>query len=143
MTLTVAYSSTSLLPATPEIALEFSTTTEILNITNAGVLLAMGSSPFLWGPIAEIFGRRNAYTAAILVLLLCSMGTALSPNLKVFIAMRVLGGFTGTFFMVAGQTVLADIFEPTVRGTAVGFFMAGTVSGPAIGTYYSNRPINI
>ena len=65
------------------------------------------------------------------------MGTALAPNMKVFVAMRMVGGFTGTFFLVAGQTVLADIFEPTVRGTAVGFFMAGTVSGPAIGTCYA------
>src|SRR6266487_2599151 len=72
----------------------------------------MGSSSFLWGPIAEIFGRRRAYNVAILILLLCSMGTALAPDMKVFVAMRVLGGFTGTFFMVAGQTVLADIFEP-------------------------------
>ena len=80
-----------------------------------------------------------------------------------FTAFRVLGGFTGTSFMVSGQTVLADIFEPVcfvplvfmvrlgpfvdnlqeVRGTAVGFFMLGSVTGPAIGIcpfpYYSSQ----
>ncbi|OQE43151.1 hypothetical protein PENCOP_c003G00173 [Penicillium coprophilum] len=133
MTLAVTFSSTSLLPAIPEIATEFSTTSEILNVTNAGVLIAMGFSSFIWGPITSIFGRRNAYNAAILVLCACSAGTAAAINLHMFIAMRILGGFTGTFFMVAGQTILADIFEPTVRGTAVGCFMVGSVSGPAIG----------
>ncbi|KAJ5101572.1 hypothetical protein NUU61_003794 [Penicillium alfredii] len=133
MTLAVTFSSTSLLPATPEIASEFSTTTEMLNVTNAGVLVAMGFSSFLWGPIANLFGRKTAYNAAILVLCACSAGTAASINLGMFIAMRLLGGFTGTFFMVAGQTIIADIFEPVVRGTAVGFFMVGSVSGPAIG----------
>ncbi|OQE12927.1 hypothetical protein PENFLA_c059G09829 [Penicillium flavigenum] len=133
MTLAVTFSSTSLLPATPEIATEFSTTSEILNVTNAGVLIAMGFSSFIWGPITNLFGRRNAYNAAILVLCACSAGTAAAINLHMFIAMRILGGFTGTFFMVAGQTILADIFEPTVRGTAVGCFMVGSVSGPAIG----------
>lgn len=115
MTLAVTFSSTSLLPATPEIATEFSTTSEILNVTNAGVLIAMGFSSFIWGPITNLFGRRNAYNAAILVLCACSAGTAAAINLHMFIAMRILGGFTGTFFMVAGQTILADIFEPVCQ----------------------------
>ncbi|CAG8055701.1 unnamed protein product [Penicillium olsonii] len=112
MTLAVTFSSTSLLPATPEIATEFSTTSELLNVTNAGVLLAMGFSSLIWGPIVNIFGRRNAYNAAILVLCACSAGTAVATTLQIFIAMRILSGFTGTFFMVAGQTIIADIFEP-------------------------------
>jgi predicted MFS family arabinose efflux permease len=112
MTLAVTFSSTSLLPATPEIASEFSTTTEILNIINAGVLIAMGFSSFIWGPITDLFGRRSAYNAAIMVLCACSAGTAVAINLHMFIAMRLLCGFTGTFFMVAGQTIIADIFEP-------------------------------
>ncbi|KAJ5605774.1 hypothetical protein N7510_008555 [Penicillium lagena] len=112
MTLAVTFSSTSLLPATPEIASDFSTTTEILNVTNAGVLIAMGFSSFIWGPISNIFGRRNAYNVAILVLCGSSAGTAAAINLHMFIGMRLIGGFTGTFFMVAGQTILADIFEP-------------------------------
>ncbi|KAJ5414015.1 hypothetical protein N7509_000642 [Penicillium cosmopolitanum] len=133
MTLAVTFSSTSLLPATPEIATEFGTTTEILNVINAGVLIAMGFSSFIWGPITNIFGRRMAYNAAIIILCGCSAGTAVAINLHMFIAMRLLSGFTGTFFMVAGQTIIADIFEPVVRGTAVGFMMVGSVSGPAIG----------
>ncbi|KAJ5344887.1 MFS transporter [Penicillium brevicompactum] len=112
MTLAVTFSSTSLLPATPEIATEFSTTSEILNVTNAGVLLAMGFSCLIWGPIVNICGRRNAYNVAILVLCACSAGTAVATTLHIFIAMRILSGFTGTFFMVAGQTIIADIFEP-------------------------------
>ncbi|KAJ5214897.1 hypothetical protein N7468_010576 [Penicillium chermesinum] len=94
MTLSVTFSSTSLLPAVPEIGAEFHTSDEHLNVVNSGVLIAMGFS---------------------------------------FIAMRILSGFCGTFFMVAGQTIIADIFEPVVRGTATGVMMVGSVSGPAIG----------
>ncbi|RAK73607.1 putative MFS transporter [Aspergillus fijiensis CBS 313.89] len=133
MTLAVTFSSTSLLPATPEIAAEFATTTEIINVTNAGVLLAMGFSSLIWGPMNALIGRRVAYLLAISVLCGCSVGAAVAGDMRVFTAMRVLGGLTGTGFMVTGQTVLADCWEPTVRGTAVGFFMAGTVAGPAIG----------
>ncbi|KAF7595111.1 hypothetical protein BBP40_007315 [Aspergillus hancockii] len=133
MTLAVTFSSTSLLPATPEIAEEFNTTPETLNITNAGVLLAMGFSSLIWGPLNNLIGRRISYNIAILILCACSAATAVSVDMKMFTAFRVLGGLTGTSFMVSGQTILADIFEPVVRGTAVGCFMAGSVSGPAIG----------
>ncbi|KAK1138933.1 hypothetical protein N8T08_001673 [Aspergillus melleus] len=133
MTLAVTFSSTSLLPATPEIASEFHTTPETLNVTNAGVLLAMGFSSLIWGPLNHLIGRRTSFNIAILVLCGCSVGTAASVDMKMFTAFRVLGGLTGTSFMVSGQTILADIFEPVVRGTAVGFFMVGTVTGPAIG----------
>lgn len=112
MTLAATFSSTSLLPAIPKIALEFSTTMEIINISNAGVIIAMGSSCLIWGPISGIIGRRNAYNAAIFVLFICSVGAAVAPDFQTFTSMRVLGGFTGTFFMIAGQAILADIFEP-------------------------------
>ncbi|KAL4987645.1 major facilitator superfamily domain-containing protein [Aspergillus falconensis] len=133
MALAVTFSSTSLLPATPEIALEFDTTSETLNITNAGMLLAMGLSTLIWGPLNILIGRRFSYNIAVTVLVLCSALTAGSRSMGMFTACRILGGFTGTSFMVSGQTMLADIFEPEVRGTAVGFFMLGSVTGPAIG----------
>jgi MFS family permease len=112
MTFVVTFSSTSLLPATPEIAAELRTTPEILNVTNAGVLLAMGFSSLIWGPVTALLGRRIAYNIAIAALCGCSVGTAVAGGSTVFTAFRVLGGLTGTSFMVQGQTILADIFEP-------------------------------
>ncbi|KAL3435840.1 major facilitator superfamily domain-containing protein [Aspergillus tetrazonus] len=132
-TLVVTFLSTSLLVATPEIASDLETTSEILNITNAAVLIAMGCSSLIWSPLAEIFGRKRSYDAATAVMLLASIGTALAPNMAVFTSMRVISGFTGTYFMVAGQTVIADIFVPTVRGRAVGCLQVGSVAGSALG----------
>ena len=112
MALVATYSTTSLLPATPEIGAEFHTTVSILNITNAGFLLCMGFSSFITGPLVEVFGRRKSYNAALVIFLGCSIGTALAPNLRVFVGLRTLSAFEGTLFMVVGQTILADIFEP-------------------------------
>ncbi|PYH32978.1 putative MFS transporter [Aspergillus neoniger CBS 115656] len=133
MTLAVTFNSTSLLPATPEIATRFNTTEEILNVINAGVLLAMGFSSLIWGPMSRLVGRRISYNIAVLVLCGCSAGTAAAINLPMFTAFRILGGLTGTSFMVMGQTILADIYEPVVRGTAVGFFMKLMNVGPCFG----------
>ncbi|EXJ79502.1 hypothetical protein A1O1_08766 [Capronia coronata CBS 617.96] len=133
MPLAATFSSTSLFTALPEIAAGLGTSSDVLTTSNAGVFLAMGISTLIWGPISTAAGRRTAYIGAALVLLLCSIGTALANNVEAFVALRVLGGLEGTFFMVSGQTIIADTFPPVQRGTAVGLFMAGTVVGPALG----------
>ncbi|KAK6068267.1 major facilitator superfamily transporter [Seiridium cupressi] len=102
MTLAATWSASSIFIATPEISVEFHTTSDILTVLNAGVLTCMGISPLLWSPIGLLCGR-----------------TALAPNLGVFTTMRLLGGTTGTYFLVAGQTILADIFEPETRSKSL------------------------
>ena len=125
MTLAVTFNSTSLLPATPEIATRFNTTEEILNVINAGVLLAMGFSSLIWGPMSRLVGRRISYNIAVLVLCGCSAGTAAAINLPMFTAFRILGGLTGTSFMVMGQTILADIYEPVYPSSPVSTILYG------------------
>lgn len=132
-TLVVTFLSTSLLVATPEIAADLNTTSEKLNITNAGVLIAMGCSSLIWSPLGEILSRKRSYDTATVVMFLASIGTALAPDMATFTAMRVISGLTGTYFMVAGQTIIADIFEPIYRGTAVGCLQVGSVAGTALG----------
>jgi MFS family permease len=68
------------------------------------------------------------------VLLAFTIGAALAPTIEVFVAMRVLSGFQGCFYHVAGQTIIAEYFPPEQRGRANGFFLAGTVAGPPLGS---------
>lgn len=131
--LVVVATSTSVLVATPEISEDLHSTPTIINITNSGVLLAMGASSMIWVPLGDWLTRRIAYSAAIAVMFITSIGTAVAHNFATFTSMRLLTGFTGTYFMVAGQTIIADIFGPLVRGRAVGCMMVGSVAGGALG----------
>lgn len=131
--LVVVAMSTSVLVATPEISAELHTTPTIINITNSGVLLAMGVSSWIWVPLGDWLTRRVSYSLSIAVMFITSIGTAVAHNFATFTAMRLLTGFTGTYFMVAGQTIIADIFGPLVRGRAVGCMMVGSVAGGALG----------
>ena len=127
LTLVITYSSTCFLTAMPEISADFSTTSEKIAATNAGVLLAMGFSSFIWNPAARIVGRKWAYNAAVLTLCLCSIGIALSINMAMFTAMRILAGLTGTYFMVAGQAILSDIFPPVCSLNSPSFFFVSSL----------------
>ena len=136
--LVVVATSTSVLVATPEISAELHTTPAIINITNSGVLLAMGISSMIWVPLGDWLTRRISYSISIAVMFITSIGTAVAHNFATFTAMRLLTGLTGTYFMVAGQTIIADIFGPLVRGRAVGCMMVGSVAGGALGMVLGN-----
>ncbi|KAI5455982.1 major facilitator superfamily domain-containing protein [Mariannaea sp. PMI_226] len=132
MPLPMTFWSTATLPATVEIGASFGVPSTRINTANAGVFVAMALSGLIWLPVSTVMGRRTTYLVANAVLCACSIGVALAPNLECFVTLWIIGGTTGPFFLVAGQTILADIFEPTVRGTAVGFFLGSCVSANTI-----------
>lgn len=68
MTLAATFSSTCLFPAIPEIANEFHTTSEAISVSNAGVLLAMGSSSLIWGPIAAVGISHDSHLCVALLM---------------------------------------------------------------------------
>ncbi|KAI1303315.1 major facilitator superfamily domain-containing protein [Xylaria venustula] len=128
-------SSTSVLAATPEVASEYSTTGTIVNLVNALYLLFMGLSPIIWGPLSQVYGRRIICLVTGTGFVLTSIGTALSPNLGAFFFFRLFTAFLGTSFLLNGAAVISDIYRPTERGKATGWFMSGTLIGPAFGPF--------
>jgi hypothetical protein len=52
-------SSTAMLSAVPEVAATYHTNGSIINLSNALYLVFMGLSPVFWGPMGQVYGRRN------------------------------------------------------------------------------------
>lgn len=112
MSLPMTLMSTSIMVATPEIARDLGTAPTAISTINAYVFLAMAASPLIWQPLAVFLGRRTTYLAGAVVLALGSLGCALADGTPALTAMWVLSGTTGPLFLVFGQTILSDIFEP-------------------------------
>lgn len=104
--------STATMTATPELSKTFGTSSSAISTSNAFVFVAMACSALIWLPVSTIVGRRTAYLLANAVLCACAIGAALSPTLACFTTLWIIGGTTGPYFLIAGQTLLADIFEP-------------------------------
>ena len=142
-------SSTAILSAIPEVAQTYDTTGSIINLSNALYLIFMGISPCFWGPLSQIYGRRWICVWSAGLFTAMSIGTALAPNLAAFYVFRMLTAFQGTSFLIVGTSCIGDIFTPTERGTALSWFLVGTLVGPclapllggAIVTYVSWRYI--
>ncbi|KAF2025296.1 MFS general substrate transporter [Setomelanomma holmii] len=128
-------SSTTVLSAVPEVAATFNTDGSIINVSNALYMLFMGISPCFYGPYGNICGRKWVSVASAILFFAFSIGTALAPNLASFFIFRILTAFQGTAFLIVGNAVIGDIYKPTERATAMGWFLSGTLIGPALGPF--------
>ncbi|KAL5434350.1 hypothetical protein PMIN07_010823 [Paraphaeosphaeria minitans] len=128
-------SSTTVLAAVPEVAETFHCDGSIINLSNAMYMLFMGISPCFYGPIGTIYGRKWVSVISATLFTAASIGTALAPNLAAFFIFRILTAFQGTAFLIIGSSVIGDIYKPTERGTALGWFLSGTLIGPALGPF--------
>ncbi|KAH7073949.1 major facilitator superfamily domain-containing protein [Paraphoma chrysanthemicola] len=128
-------SSTTVLSAVPEVAATFNTDGSIINVSNALYMLFMGISPCFYGPYGNIYGRKWVSVISATLFFAFSIGTALAPNLASFFVFRILTAFQGTAFLVIGNAVIGDIYKPTERATAMGWFLSGTLIGPALGPF--------
>ncbi|KAL5121463.1 hypothetical protein ACEQ8H_000535 [Pleosporales sp. CAS-2024a] len=126
-------SSTTVLSAVPEVAATYHTNGSIINLSNALYMLFMGLSPCFYGPYGNIYGRKWVSVASATLFTAFSIGTALAPNLASFFVCRILTAFQGTAFLIIGSAVIGDIYKPTERATALGWFLSGTLAGPALG----------
>lgn len=128
-------SSTSILAASPEVVKTYGTTGAIFNISNALYMIFMGLSPLLYGPMGTTYGRKLPLSMAAVTFTGFSAGTALAPDLASYFIFRMLTAFQGTCFLIVGATVIGDIYRPIERGTAYGWFLSGTLIGPAMGPF--------
>ncbi|KAK5464566.1 hypothetical protein LTS15_001128 [Exophiala xenobiotica] len=128
-------SSTTILSAIPEVATTYHTSGTVINVSNALYLVFMGLSPCLWGPLSTIYGRRWICIVTAWLFFAFSIGTALAPNLASYFIFRMLTAYQGTSFLIVGTSCLGDIYTPTARATALGWFLSGTLIGPAFGPF--------
>lgn len=126
-------SSTSILSASPEVVATFRTTGAIFDLSNALYLIFMGLSPLVYGPMGSTYGRKWPLVISAVTFTAFSAGSAFAPNLAAYFVFRCLTAFQGTCFLIVGATVIGDIYRPVERGTAYGWFLSGTLIGPALG----------
>ncbi len=80
--------------------------------------------------MAEAYGRRMVYLVTFLLLAVFNILCAVSSNIGMFIAMRLLAGGACASVQAVGAGTVADLWEPQDRGRAMGIFSLGPMLGP-------------
>ncbi|KAL7662740.1 Major facilitator superfamily (MFS) profile domain-containing protein [[Candida] zeylanoides] len=126
-------SGLAFLPAVPEIAADFNTTGEILNISAAVYCVFMAISPCIFSPCSDIYGRRPTYIICLFFNAIFTILVAVSQDVAMFYVFRAMSALFGTAFFTTAAHMMGDIYAPTERGTAMGFVLTGAQLGPALG----------
>ncbi|KAH7018103.1 major facilitator superfamily domain-containing protein [Microdochium trichocladiopsis] len=125
-------SSTAVFVAIPEVVAELGSTPTVVNMSNALFFVFMALGPLLWGPLAQVVGRRPVLVASSVLMTAFSAGTAAAPNLVAYFIFRMLSAFQATAILVVGSVVIGDLYAPSNRGRAISAFLAGAFIAPAV-----------
>ena len=98
-----------------------------------GYVLAVAGGIPLSGWLADKFGLRNTYFAAILIFTAASLGCGFSHNLNQLIGFRILQGFGGALLMPVARLSLLKIVPRTQFVSAISTMNISGLIGPLIG----------
>ena len=87
----------------------------------------------LSGWLADRFGIRNTYLAAMIIFSLASLGCGLAQNLDQLIIFRVLQGIGGAFLMPVGRLALLKIIPRSQFLSAMSLMSLAGLIGPLLG----------
>jgi EmrB/QacA subfamily drug resistance transporter len=93
----------------------------------------------VYGRLGDTFGRRSMMFFALAIFMIGSVFCAVSPNIELLTAARVLQGFGGGGLMTLSQALIGEAIPPRERGKYQGYLAGVAVSsstfGPVAGGY--------
>jgi EmrB/QacA subfamily drug resistance transporter len=138
---------TVIAPAAPHIGASFGVPAVAVNVAITAYVLAVAVLIPISGWLADRFGARRVFTAAVAVFTLASIGCAAAPSLLLLVAARVLMGVGGAMMVPVGRLVVLRTTEKTDLIRAIAYLtwpaLVAPVIAPALGgilsTYASWR----
>lgn len=123
--------------AVPRIGDEFHAGVGALQWLLTGYLLALSSLILLGGALGDRFGRRKIFVVGTVWFAAASLLCAVSPNIEILVAARILQGVGGALLTPGSLAILQASFRTDDRAPAVGAWsglggVAGAI-GPLIG----------
>ncbi|HWB73786.1 MAG TPA: MDR family MFS transporter [Nannocystaceae bacterium] len=95
------------------------------------------------GKLSDLYGRRWALLAGMIVFLAGSLLCGLSRNTAMLIVFRAVQGVGSAALFTTAFAVVADLFPPAVRGKYTGLFGAvfgiSSIIGPLAGGFITDR----
>ncbi|KAL2008277.1 hypothetical protein VTN00DRAFT_8259 [Thermoascus crustaceus] len=140
-TFLAAIDQTIVSTALPSIAESFSASAIDYTWIGSAYLLPAAASPPPWGKLSDIWGRKPMILLANVVFVIGSLIGALSVNIRMLIAGRVIQGIGGGGVLSLVYTVIGDMFSQRDRSLYYGIIgivwgLAGGI-GPILGGVFA------
>lgn len=133
---------TVIAPAAPHIAEDLGVGAVDINVAITGYLLTLAVLIPISGWLADRFGARRVFAAALVIFTLASAGCALATSLPMLTATRVLQGVGGALMVPVGRLVVLRTTPKRDLVRAIAFLtwpaLVAPVIAPAVGGLLAN-----
>ncbi len=126
------------LPSLPGMAAWFEVPYALMQLSVALYLGLSAALQIVIGPISDRYGRRKVVLGALILFLLATVGTLVSPNAETFLAFRMLQAVVAAG-MVLSRAIVRDMVADAEAASMIGYVTMGMsivpMIGPAIGGF--------
>lgn len=129
---TAPFASCILFPSFTTLVVDFDTTETKVALTTTVFLLGLAVAPLWWSTLSQEYGRRPVLVSSFLISTVAVIVCAVSNSLPLIIVFRMIEAIGCSSAQSVGAGVISDIFVPTERGSALGWFYLGTLIGPLV-----------
>ncbi|MGE0704427.1 MAG: MFS transporter, partial [Vicinamibacterales bacterium] len=127
----VAYSIA--VPVLPDLSQRLGATPTTVGLLFASFGLTVLVAAVPMGAISDRLGRRVPLIAGSIILGVASALFAYADQIWLLFAARMIQGVGDAMTWVVGFALIADLYDPTERGRAMGMVMSGTSFGLMVG----------
>jgi DHA1 family bicyclomycin/chloramphenicol resistance-like MFS transporter len=126
------------LPAFSKIAAAYNTNSSAISLTLSTYFVGFALGQIFYGPFLDRFGRKRPLYLGLVIYILASVGCALAPDLRTFVALRFLEALGGCVAQVGAIAMVRDFFpaKESARMFSMLFLMIGVspLLAPTIGS---------
>lgn len=129
------------LPALPVMTMEFHTTPSAVQMSLAACILGLAAGQLVFGPLSDKWGRKPLLKSALILFILATLASILSPTIEVLNICRFFQGLGGAGGVVLSRSVATDCYSG--RELAKTLAVIGAINGiapvtaPVIGGLFS------
>lgn len=134
-TFVVTFSSSVYVSGIGGIEQRFNASEEVATLGLSLFVLGFAIGPLIWAPLSEMYGRKSIYVISFVVYTAFCVAATCSPNITALLVLRFFASAFGSSAMTNSGGVIADMFNKTQRGVAMGLFVMAPFLGPALGKW--------
>lgn len=120
-------------PILPLLSKTFHVTPAISSLTVSVVVIGLGISALIYGPLSDRIGRKPVIVFTSFALLAPTLGAAFAPNFAIFLASRALQGLLIPGTTAVGLAYVQEDFPPRWRNLGTSAYASSTALGGLIG----------
>lgn len=129
----VSFGSSIFSTATNVTAEEFHVSQEVMILGVTLYVLGFACGPLVWGPMSELYGRRNPFMAGMIAFVIFQIPVGVATNLQTIFICRFFAGAFGSAPLAITAGMYVDYWDAVMRGVATNAYAAAVFAGPVVG----------